>query len=111
MRWLTAVAGALLLAALGTAADAYVVEVTTTLSVADARDETQMREAVHAAVEGALGGTITFAPTLVVLTRAVVVGDRVHVRLLVADEEGERAVRRLTDGVRNEEELPPDPRI
>ena len=96
----TATAGALLLAWLAAPAAAHVVEVTTTLSLADARDHAKVREAVQAAVDRALKDVGGFTPTLVVLTRAVVVGDRVHVRVLVADEEGERAVRELTpDGV------------
>ena len=37
-------------------------------------------------------GAIAFEPTLVVLTRALVVGDRLYVRLLIADKEGERTV-------------------
>ena len=97
MKSLVAAAGALMMAWFATPADAYVVEVTTTVAVADAQDQTKLREAVQAAVDGVLKDAISFTPTLIVLTRAVVVGDRLYVRLLLADEEGERAVKELAD--------------
>jgi hypothetical protein len=97
MKHLVAGAAALLTTWLAVPAHAHVVEVTTMVSVADAQDEAKLRAAVQAAIDGVLID-IAFTPTLVVLTRAVVVGDRVYVRVLVADEEGERAMRQLTDG-------------
>jgi hypothetical protein len=42
-----------------------------------------------------LKGAIAFTPTLIVLTSATVVGDRLHVRLLVADPAGERTFDEL----------------
>ena len=97
MKAVVAAAGALLMAWLATPVDAHVVEVTTTVSLADAQDQTKLREAVQAAVDGVLKDAIAFTPTLVVLTRAVVVGDRLYVRLLIADQEGERTVKELTN--------------
>lgn len=44
--------------------------------------------AALAAVDGVLKQAITFTPTLIVLTGATVVGDRLYVRLLVADQDG-----------------------
>jgi len=38
---------------------------------------------------------IAFTPTLIVLTNATVVGDRLYVRLLVADKDGERTFDEL----------------
>jgi hypothetical protein len=34
----------------------------------------------------------------VVLTRAMVVGDRLHVQLLIADQDGERTIEEMTGG-------------
>lgn len=96
MKAFVAAAGALMMAWFATPADAHVVEVTTTVAVADAEDQTKLREALQAAVDRVLKDTIAFTPTLIVLTRAVVVGDRLYVRLLIADQDGERTVRELT---------------
>jgi hypothetical protein len=90
-----AAAAALTLAWLATPVEAYVVEVMTTITVADANDQTALREALQTAVDGVLKDAIAFQPTLVVLTRAMVVGDRLYVRLLIADKEGERTVEEL----------------
>ena len=71
MRRLSAgLALALSLSWLAAPASALVVEVTTSIPVEDARDETR--------------------PTVVLLTHAVIKGGRLYVRLLVADQEGER---------------------
>ena len=92
-------AAALLFAFVGwvNPAIAYVVEVTTAVSVTDLQDEAQLKKAVESAVDGILQDAIAFVPTLVVLTRAVIVGDRLYLRLLIADQEGERAVNDLRD--------------
>jgi hypothetical protein len=94
---------ALLLAFLtsATPAAAFVVEVTTTVSVADMQDEAQLQRALESAVDGVLQDAIAF-----VLTRAVIVGDRLYLRLLIADQEGERAVNDLRE---NQPEPEPTP--
>ena len=46
-------------------------------------------------MDGVLKQAIAFTPTLVVLTSAAVVGDRLYVRLLVADQDGERTFDEL----------------
>ena len=51
--------------------------------------------AALAAVDGVLKQAIAFTPTLIVLTSATVVGDRLYVRLLVADQDGERTFDEL----------------
>lgn len=98
MKTLIAATAALWLAWFATPVDAYVVEVTTTVSVTDAEDHAQLRTALQAAVDDVLKEAIAFQPTLVVLTRAMVVGDRLHVRLLIADQDGERAMEELKGG-------------
>jgi len=98
MKALIAAAAALGLAWVATPSDAYIVEVTTTIAVADADDQAQLREALQSAVDNVLKDAIAFTPTLVVLTRAMVVGDRLYVRLLIADQDGERTVEELGRG-------------
>jgi hypothetical protein len=92
-------AAALLLALLVSVspASAFVVEVTTTVSVADMQDEAQLQRALESAVDGVLQDAIAFVPTLIVLTRALIVGDRLYLRLLIADQEGERTVNDLRE--------------
>lgn len=88
----------LILAAVVAAAPAaaHVVEVTTSIAVpgADA-DEAALIQAMRSAVDNVIRGTIAFTPTLVVLTYAVVVGDRLYLRVLLVDQEGERTFRDL----------------
>jgi hypothetical protein len=76
-------------------ASAYLVEVTTSVAVTDTDDRGALRTALLTAVDGVLKDAIAFTPTLVVLTNAMVVGDRLYVRLLVADQDGERTFDEL----------------
>ena len=85
---------ALLLASASPAA-AFLVEVTTSVAVQDAGDQRALQDALASAVDGVLKQAIAFTPTLVVLTSAAVVGDRLYVRLLVADQDGERTFDEL----------------
>ena len=98
-------AAALGLAWLATPAEAYLVEVTTTVAVADATDQSELRQALQTAVDDVLKDAIAFQPTLVVLTRAMVVGDRLYVRLLIADKDGEKAVQDLETNEPGERDL------
>ena len=79
----------------GTPASAFLVEVTTSVAVADADDQRALQDALKAAVDGVLQEAVAFTPTLVVLTHAAVVGARLYVRLLLADAEGERTFEAL----------------
>jgi hypothetical protein len=75
-------------------AAAYVVEVTTSLAVPEADDDgAALIQAVRSAVDNVIRDTIALTPTLVVLTQVVVVGDRLYLRVLLADQEGERTLR------------------
>lgn len=78
-----------------TPASAYVVEVTTSVTLEDADDRGQLKHALQTAVDDVIHQAIAFTPTLIVLTHAVLVGDRLYVRLLLADQEGERAFQDL----------------
>ena len=81
----------------GVPASAYLVEVTTSVAVEDAEDQSQVRAAIRDAIDNVLQGAIAFTPTMVVLTSAAVVGDRLYVRLLLADQDGERTFEALRD--------------
>ncbi|HXH82422.1 MAG TPA: hypothetical protein VNN07_05775 [Candidatus Tectomicrobia bacterium] len=93
------IAGLALLACLALAAPvpaaAHIVEVTTSVPVADAEDPARLKEALRAEVDRVLETTIAFKPTIVALTDARPVGDRLLVRLLLADADGERLLQEL----------------
>ena len=93
------VAGALVLGSvmMATPARAHVVEVTTAVDMPESRDEGAMKEMLQKAVERVLADTIAFKPTMVALTDARVMGEKLLVRLLIADADGERMLRDLQD--------------
>lgn len=93
LRRLAPALGLLLLAA--SPASAYLAEVTTAVAVTDTDDRAAVQQALMSAVDSVLKEAIAFTPTLVVLTNATVVGDRLYVRLLVADQEGEKTFHEL----------------
>ena len=78
-----------------TPAGAYVVEVTTSVTLSDAENRGELKSALQTAVEDVIHQAIAFTPTLIVLTHAALVGDRLYVRLLLADQDGERAFEDL----------------
>ena len=79
----------------GSPASAFLVEVTTSVAVADADDQRALQTALTQAVDGVLQEAIAFKPTLVVLTHAALVGERLYIRLLVADSDGERTFEEM----------------
>ena len=97
MRSVSLAVAALALLAVTRPAAAFVVEVTTSVAVTEADDQAKLKTALQSAVEGVLKDAIAFTPTLVVLTRALVVGDRLYIRVLIADQEGERTVKELAE--------------
>ena len=97
MRRLATALAVLALTSAAQPAAAFVVEVTTFVAVSDADDQSKLKNALQAAVDGVLKDAIAFTPTLIVLTRAVVVGDRLYIRLLVADQDGEKTVKDLAE--------------
>ncbi len=76
---------------------AYLVEVTTSVAIEDTEDQLQLQSAIRGAIDSVLQDAIAFTPTLVVLTHAAVVGDRLYVRVLIADQDGERTFETLLD--------------
>jgi hypothetical protein len=93
LRRLAPALGLLLLAA--SPASAYLAEITTSVAVTDTDDRAAVQQALMSAVDSVLKEAIAFTPTLVVLTNATVVGDRLYVRLLIADQEGEKTFNEL----------------
>jgi hypothetical protein len=91
------VAGALVLGSVvaATPARAHVVEVTTALEMPEAQDASAMKAALQAAVDRVLNDTIAFKPTMIALTDARVMGEKLLVRLLIADADGERMLKDL----------------
>jgi len=85
--------GLLLLAA--SPASAYLAEITTSVAVTDTDDRAAVQQALLSAVDSVLKEAIAFTPTLVVLTSATVVGDRLYIRLLIADRDGEKTFNEL----------------
>jgi len=108
MRGLAIAALALALPSLASPTAAFVVEVTTSIAVEDVGDEAQLKDALQKTVDSVLSDAIAFKPTVVVLTRAVVRGGRLYVRLLVADQDGERTFQDLD---REREPEPTDVRL
>jgi hypothetical protein len=86
-------------------AEAHIVEITTTIAVETASGTT-LDEAIHRAVTDVLRQTITFEPTLVAVTGSRVVGNRLVVRLMIMDEEGERLLRELAEAPDSEPDQP-----
>lgn len=83
---------ALVLLALAPPVSANVVEVTTSVALADVRDDDQLASAIKSAVSHALSQAIAFTPTVVALTNAAVIGERLYLRVLAADEDGEKTL-------------------
>jgi hypothetical protein len=95
MRRLAAAAGAALLLSFAAPAAAFVVEVTTSVNVDDAEDGSQLKDALQSAVNNVLNEAIAFRPTMIVLTHAVLRGNRLYVRMVLADEAGEQTFNDL----------------
>jgi hypothetical protein len=78
-------------------APAYVVEAVTAISAADGEDRSRLEEAIQAAIDDVAAHAVAFTPTVVALLDARVIGDRIFLFVLLADREGERAVRVLLE--------------
>ena len=58
-------------------------------AVAGVQDEAAMRAIIMTAVKQALRQAVAFAPTLLLVEDALVVGGHIYLRVLAADSEGE----------------------
>jgi hypothetical protein len=101
MRKISSVGALVALCLTATPAFAHVVEVTTSIGLQDTSDPDRLQGAVKSAVESVLDSAIAFTPTAVRVTNARVIGERVYLRLLIVDAEGEQALRDLA-GSRDE---------
>ena len=79
-------------------AAAYMLEITTSIPVASAGDDAQLKAAVESAIDDVLHHAIAFTPTLMTLQTVRVIGDRIYLLLLIADGEGEEMMRKLPTG-------------
>ena len=78
-------------------APAYVVEAVTTIPADEGDDRTRLENAIQAAVDDVAAHAVAFTPTLVALLDARLIGDRIFLFVLLADQEGERAVKLLLE--------------
>lgn len=79
-------------------AAAHVVQVTTAIDIADVKSPHDFERALQDAVEEAANEAIGFDPAVVALTGMRVVGDRVLVGILFADEAGKEMLEGLVQG-------------
>jgi len=98
MKGLLATLVGLAIVTLSNPATAYLVNVTTSIPVTSTRDDAQLRHAVESAVDDVLNGAIGFVPTVVTVQDARVIGNRIYILLLIADEDGEETMKRLFAG-------------
>jgi hypothetical protein len=96
-RGLMTLVGVVLLAMAGPAG-AHVAEVTTSVALADVQDSASLHRVIEMVVDRARSETIAFTPSVVAVTGLRVLGDRVLIGLLFADEDGEAMLRDLRDG-------------
>jgi hypothetical protein len=87
----------LALLAVAAPAPAYVVEAVTTISAAEGEDRTRLDGAIQAAVDDVAAHAVAFTPTVVALLDAKLIGDRIFLFVLLADREGERAIKVLLE--------------
>ena len=92
MRNFIAAAVALAATLLVSPAMAYVVQVTTSIDLADAANTAQLRKAVESAVADVLANAISFSPTIVTVQDARLVGNRIYLLLLIFDAADEKAL-------------------
>jgi hypothetical protein len=76
-------------------AAAYVVEAMTSIPAAEAEDATKLETAVRIAVDQVATHAVAFAPTVVSLRDAKIVGDRIYLFILLADADGEAELAAL----------------
>lgn len=101
MRYAVCALAMMAVTALGAPASAHVVQATTSVSLTnvDVGDTPQLESALRSAVADVLADTIAFTPTLVALTDARVIDDRLYLRLLIADDDGVRTLEALDESV------------
>jgi hypothetical protein len=91
------IAATLGLALLTTAgpAPAYIVGALTSIRAEDAADDATLEKAIRAAVDDVATHAGAFTPTMVSLREAKLVGDRIYLLVLFADQAGEEELEAL----------------
>jgi hypothetical protein len=74
-------------------AHAFVAEVATSIPTASVDNEAQLQEAIHSVVRTILTQAIAFTPSLMQLQDVKLVGDRIYLLFLIADPDGEEALK------------------
>jgi len=87
----------LALLAVAAPAPGYVVEAITTISAEEGEDRTRLDGAIQAAVDDVAAHAVAFTPTVVALLDAKLIGDRVFLFVLLADRDGEQAIKVLLE--------------
>jgi len=85
-------------------ANAYIVGALTSIRAEDAADNATLEKAIRAAVNDVATHAVAFTPTMVSLREAKLVGDRIYLLVLLADQAGEKELEVLNAGTE-----PPDP--
>jgi hypothetical protein len=78
-------------------APAYMVEAVTSIGDAEGEDRTRLDVAIQAAIDDLAAHAVAFTPTVVTLLDAKLIGDRIFLFVLLADEEGERTIKTLLE--------------
>jgi len=86
-------------------ATAYIVGALTSIRAEDAADDATLEKAIRAAVDDVATHAVAFRPTMVSLREARLVGDRIYLLVLLADQAGEKELEVLNVGTE-----PPDRR-
>ena len=97
------IAATLGLALLTTAspATAYIVGALTSIRAEDAAaDNATLEKAIRAAVDDVATHAVAFTPTMVSLREAKLVGDRIYLLVLLADQAGEKELEILNAGTK-----------
>jgi hypothetical protein len=91
------IAATLGLALLTTAspATAHIVGALTWIRADDAADDATLEKAIRAAVDDVATHAVAFAPTMISLRQAKLVGDRIYLLVLFADQAGEEELEAL----------------
>jgi hypothetical protein len=74
---------------------AHVVEAVASVPAEQAGDREKLDGAIQAAIDDVVSHAIAFQPTVVSLLDAKVIGDRIYLFVLIADKDGEEAIRVL----------------
>lgn len=79
-------------------AAAYVIEALASIPANQATDKESLEQAIRAAVDDVAAHAVAFTPTVVSLREAKLIGDRIYLFVLLADEAGEAEIHVLETG-------------